>query len=167
MKSLLSKIADEDGIFNMYWKIEQKCQKYTKIIGTFIILSQTEMIPSLIYSIYNINVGNLDTSTWILPLSIGFPISTETIWGWYLMWLSELFIGYGYSVCTSTATSYFVSICLYIGAVCDHFDFQMRTIGNDIEKNVEVENSAKCHEKYTKMREMIHKAIEIQVEVYE
>lgn len=145
----------------MYWKIEKKCQKYTKILGSFIILSHTEMIPSLIYSIYNMNIGNLNTSTWILPLSIGFPISTETIWGWYLKWFAELFIGIGYSVCTSTATSYFVSICLYIGAVCDHFDLQMQKIGNADEKSVE------CHEKYTNIREMIHKAVEIQVEVYE
>lgn len=72
-----------------------------------------------------------------------------------------MFIGIGYSVCTSTATSYFVSICLYIGAVCDHFDLQMQKIGNADEKSVE------CHEKYTNIREMIHKAVEIQVEVYE
>ena len=124
-------------------------------------------VPPLILSIYNIILGNPDTSKWTLPLTMESPISTESIWGWYFMWLIQILMGIAYIIALTVATSYFVCCCLYIGAICDHFTSQMRSVRGEIERNLGEKNQVNYRKGCIKIKEKLHIAIEIHVKVYE
>lgn len=124
------------------------------------------MIPPLCISVFNIIMGNFDTSNWALPFTVGFPISTETVWGWYLEWLAQLSMTLGYNICIITTTSYFICCCFYLYAMCDQFNFHMCTIQQEIERGLDEKAPEKYHDRYIKIKENMYKAIGIQAKAY-
>lgn len=160
-------LVEEDIVFDSYWKTEQKCKKYSKVMGTLYVVSvQTMFISSLCYSLYNIIVGNSDTSMWKLPLTIGFPISTESIWGWYFLLVFENLLFFTYVVCLSASMSYFISCCLYIATICNHFKFHMCSVREEIDRCLEDKNP-NYRKKRIKIKKKLNKAIEMHVKAYE
>lgn len=87
------------------------------------------------YSLYCIWRGNYDTSAWTLPLDITVPFDTSTLSGWYAHWIVQVNTDLAYAMSFILITSYFVCCCLYIGAICDHFDFLCDSIVEDIDSN--------------------------------
>lgn len=116
---------------------------------------------------YNIFTGNLDVSTWALPMDLSVPFDTNTLWGWYLMWFFQFNISICYVSCTITITTYFVCCCIYIGAICEHFRFVYDSIMENVEKNHN-ENNPQIHERTQWLiNEKMSKAVEIHAKIFE
>lgn len=113
----------EDGeISAMYWETEQKCRKLTKYMSFYILVHQAIVMGSFIYSIYCICIGNLDTSTWVMGFDIWLPFNTQNILGFYIKLAINLPMGLAYAVTVTLSTSFFSCCCIYIRAMCKHFN---------------------------------------------
>lgn len=164
----LQEIVDEESeAFNIYWNIEQKCRKYTKLMGSYTFSNQIMLMPPLYSFIRDIMAGKMETSNWTLPFTIGFPFSTESVWAWYLKWLAQLHMSVAYAACISAATSYFLCCCLYIGAICDHFKLNMHSIKKNAKQNSKEQNPLKCHQNSLIIQQKLIKAVEIHFKLYE
>lgn len=118
-------------------------------------------VGAFFYSIYCIHVGNYDTSKWILPYELSVPFDTKEIWGWYLLWLIQVNIGFTYSTTQIASSSYFMSCCFYIGAICDHFDYIIHSIQNDVERNRTERNLSFYQQNIRNLRRNLFQAVEI------
>ena len=162
--------ATEDTVLNIYWVAEKKCRKYTKVMAGFVFIDQSVFFLSFIASFYNIFVGNLDTSTWELPLRLVVPFNTERISMWYTLCIIQYSMSISYSLCISATTSYFISGCFYIAAICDHFDALIDSLKEDIQPNDEtskskpIESTKRMH---GQLKEKLRNAVEIHVKLYE
>lgn len=118
-------IKTEEGkeTFNIYWNAEQKCRKYTKKITSYFFINEAIFMGSPIFSIVSILMGNKDASTWALPMDLSVPFNTSTISGWYTTWFFQFNISLCYVSCIITITTYFVCCCIYINAICEHYQF--------------------------------------------
>lgn len=158
---------DEKAIADIYWNVEKKCQKYTAIFICYILWNECGFVGTLIYSMYCILTGDYDASKWPFPISIWVPFNETTLWGWYLLWFILFNMSMCYALCFIAITSYFVSCCLYIGAICDHFDLLCNSIMGDIELFQSETDSIKCHELYQRFVLKMHRIIKIHVEMLE
>lgn len=154
----------------MYWDAEEKCRKYTKLLHYYTPMIRASFAIPFITSLYNIYVGNLDTSTWELTCKISVPFSTEPIWGWYILLFINFHMATSYSSCMSATTSYFFSSCFYIGAICNHLDVLIHSLKGDFQPNNETNESKpiKVTQKmYGKFKVKLRKAVELHVKSYE
>lgn len=85
-------------------------------------------IIAFFHAAYEIYCGRVDTSKWDTPFNVVVPFSTDYIWGWFSRWFFELSASLAYVVTATFCTSYFVSFCLYIDAICDHFNLVINSI---------------------------------------
>lgn len=122
------------NIVDMYWEIEQKCCFYTKLLLYYIYGHQMPVVAALSHAIYCICTGDFNTSVWDLPFSVVVPFDTQSIWGWLLKWLFEFGAGFAYILCMIIPTTYFFCFCLYIVAICNHFELMIDHIRFDIEQ---------------------------------
>lgn len=157
----------EDEIFDIYWRIEQKCRKYTKVLCLFILANQAMFMPPIYHSVSKIMVGDMDTSTWKLPFTTASPFGRGTVWGWYVLWSIQFLTGCGYTLCLCCGISYIFCCCMYIGAMCEHFDLHMRSIAKEVEQNEDEKNPIMYRKRYMKIKENFYKAVEIHVNIYE
>lgn len=88
---LIFLIEYQSDIYGIYWHVEQKCRKYTKIIGCYPL--KLMFVGTLTYSIVCLANGNRDTSTWKLVYFFSLPIDREKISGWYMAWMADTGIG--------------------------------------------------------------------------
>ncbi|XP_055304972.1 putative odorant receptor 85d [Sitodiplosis mosellana] len=149
----------DDESYTIYSEAEQKCRKYTQIIWYYFILHELLWPFAFLYPFYCIYKGQHDTSKWFLPFSLWVPFSTESIFGWYLMWFIQFNMSIVYITVILSATAYFVSCAVYIIAICDHFELQFKSLKEDENKNRN--QSSRQHQI------KIKKAIDIHVNVYE
>lgn len=118
----------------MYWGTEQKCCLYTKCMLYYIYAHQMPVVAALFHAVYCICTGDSDTSAWDLPFNVAVPFDTQSICGWLLKWLFEFCAGIAYILCMIIPTTYFFSFCLYIVAICNHFDLMVDRIRLDVEE---------------------------------
>lgn len=107
-----------------------------------------------------------------LAFKIVVPFNTERILGWYSLYVIELFMGISYSWCMLATTSYFISGCFYIDAICENFDALIDSIKEDMQLKVEPKGSQsnespKKTENHAKLKDKLRKAVEINVKSYE
>lgn len=159
-------VEDEPKVHNIYWRTEQKCRKFTKIVS-YANLSNGIVLFSIINSLYDIVMGRYDTSIWILPFFLSVPFNTNTIWGWCLLLFINIYIGFAYTLVMTTITSYFISCCLYVSAVCKHFNMIIESVENEVKLNKHEKNFFKYKKRELKIKEYLCKAMNIHVKVYE
>lgn len=153
---------------NIYWSAEQKCRKYTKtIVSVFILQMLLSYVAVLFYSVYQICIGNLVTSTWPALYDLSVPFDSSTIWGWYLLWLVTLAVNASYILCLTSVVTYFVSCCFYLGAMCDHFNFTMRSTEALVKQNQQEKSRQMYITNYRKIVDQVQKSIEIQIQIYQ
>lgn len=129
----------------MYWSTEQKCRKFTRQMLYYLLFNMLSFPMALIYVIYCIYMGNLDTSTWNLPMNVVMPFDTQQIWGWFLKWIFEFGAAYSYFLSMTIPTIYFVCFCQYIVAICNHFELMVDAIRLDVEEIQSVKRGRKNH----------------------
>lgn len=154
-------------IIDLYWKIEQKCRKYTKVISCYIILNQSMYTAAIIVSVCDMLNNNYDTSNWLLPWGVPFDTDNLTVFQWYLLWFEQFSFGLAYSSSTLTVTSFFVSGCLYLGGLCDHFAFLFKSIENDLKLNENEKNIYKLNIRRQLIKAKLCKAIRVHMNLYE
>lgn len=118
----------------MYWETERKCSLYTKSMLYYIYFHQMPCVAALTYAIYCIYTNDIDTSAWNLPFSVFVPFDTQTVLGWLFCWFFELIAGFVYILSMIIPTTYFFGFCLYIVAICNHFDLLVDKFNEDIEQ---------------------------------
>lgn len=67
----------------------------------------------------------------------------------------------------TSMTSYFVSCCFYVRAICEHFDFVIKSIEKDVELNRDEKNVFEYKQRELKIEEDFCKAINIHIKVNE
>lgn len=157
---LVKCLGQHDEMFSIYWGIEQKCRKYSKIIHSFVISNQSMFVASFLNSLYNILIENFETSSWLLPFQISVPFNTDTIGGWYVLYLMQFSMGIAYSTCISSTVAYFVCCCLYIGGMCDQINFMIRSITNEVKLNQHEKNPLKFQKRNLKIKQDLCKLVE-------
>lgn len=159
--------AKDQDVTNLYWRIEQKCRKYTKIISCYLILNQSMYTAAIIMSVFDMLNGDYDTSKWLLPWGVPFDTNNLTAFQWYMMWFTQFSFGLAYSTSTITVTSYFVCGCCYLSGLCEHFTFLLETIRTVLVSNRNEENRIKHLARVQLMKEKLCKAIDVHSKVYE
>lgn len=160
--------AENGQIYEVYWRAEQKYRKYSKIIAIAVLLyDQSAYISAFIYSICWILTGNNDASSWPVILELSVPFDTKTIGGWYLLLLIYICIDLSFLLCMISATTQFIGSCIYIAAICEHFNLVMQSVEANIEQNLREKNSRKFSETSIKANAGIREAIQIHIMIYE
>lgn len=154
-------------MFEIFWKTEQKCRKFTDWLTKYVFFNQTAFLGHLLNSIYSICIGNYDTTTWPQSFKIFTPFNTGTISGWYFMWLIQFNVGVAYAICSISITSYFVCCCYYIGAICDRFDFHIKSVEKCAELLLKITNPVEYGKIFERIKSNISQAIETHVQVFQ
>lgn len=158
-------VAKRSEVFNIYWRIEQKCRKCTKIIAFYPL--NLMFLAAALYAIYCISIGNLDTSTWILPYKMCVPFDTRSPLGWFAMWFVQTQTGISYSAVLVTISTYFVCCCFYIVGLCEHFDYLIHSLEENDESNGQAENAIPKEQRIRFMKETLSKAVNIHNTIFE
>lgn len=161
--------ADDDSSENqsIYWECEQKCRKYTQRLSYFVILHISLFPVVLLYALVCIASGNYDTSKWHLFFYVAVPYDQTCVWGWFLTWLIQLFMAFTYIMCMSTITSFFVSGCYYICAMCDNFSVLIKSVSTLIERMRTEVKPQKIGQTFQQTDTQLRNAIKLQVKIYE
>lgn len=122
---------------------------------------------SLLFSFYCIIVKNYDTSTWILPFTLWVPFNTERLLWWYLLLFIQFSMGMAYSMSQVTITAYFVCCCNYITAICEHFNFLMKSIRADVEFNLIESNLFLYQKRCREIEGKLASAVDVHKKSYE
>lgn len=160
--------VENDQIRNIYWLAEQKYRKNTRL---FVIttVAQIESIYLLcfIYAISCICTGYFDASTWPMSFELSVPFDTKSILGWYLLLFFTNLMDTSYMVSLLWATTQFFGYCIYIEAICKHFDLETQMV----QANIEKDRHENTPQQFSKTKEEItvqfRKAIHIHVSIYE
>lgn len=150
----------------MYWRVEQKCRKYTKIFTYYIFINQSMYMTAIILSVLSMLNGDFDTSKWLLAWSVPFDTQNLTVFQWYLLWFAQFGFGLAYSSSALTVTSYFVCGCFYIGGLCDHFEFLINSITEDFHVKGSEWSSVGIELSFN-IRMKLCKAIDVHEKIYE
>lgn len=163
----ISSFQADHKISDIYWNNEQKCRKYTKTVCCYILFHMQVFVAAFFYPMYCMYVGNFDASTWPLPFNYAVPFDETTFWGYYLMWFIQANSAMAYCLGTTSTTSYFMACCLYIGALCDHFDSLAHSVDGAVEQcesEMVLERKLKLHRK---INEYLVKVVKHHVETLE
>lgn len=135
----------DDEIYHNYWKIEQRCRKYTSMISRYVhCCEQFISVSALVKSIIWICMGDFDTSAWTLPYDLAVPFDQISLWSWYLLWFIECNMGMvSYASSMVPVTVHFVCCCLYIFGICEHFELLIQTTWDDADLYRAEKNSQK------------------------
>lgn len=131
-------LVQRTEVFNIYWYIERKCRRYSRIIHSYILINQTLYIAPFLNSIHGLLIGNFETPP--IPFQMSVFFSTETIIGWYILIFIQVNMSLSYSASMTSIVAYFVSCCLYIMGICDQIDLMIREMTNGVELNLQKRN---------------------------
>lgn len=152
----------------MYWETEQKCSVYTKRMLTYIYFHQMANVAALIKAISGICANDIDTSTWNLPFNLVVPFDTRPVCGWFLKWMFELSCGFAYTLAMIIPTSYFFCFCMYIVAICKHFEMLVDRIRLDVQWiRAGHKSRRECEHMWNKLRKNVFQLIDIHSNVME
>ncbi|XP_055305885.1 odorant receptor 22c-like [Sitodiplosis mosellana] len=143
------------------------CRKYTKLIFGYIFCHQSTFGAALLYSFYLIRFGNFDTSTWFLPFTMVVPFDTSSVEGWYWFWFIQFSASLSYIMCMVSVSSYFMCCCFYIEAICDRFGVIINSIRKSVKQNQIEKDKPKFLENRSKIRDQIHDAIDLHVNIFQ
>lgn len=134
---------EEPSLAPIYWSVERKCQRLSEQMFAFMFFEQLTFVLALLYSIYCVCCGNLDTSTYYLPLKMTPPFNVDSLIGWYPFWVLEFVCSMSYMFGSVVVTVYFVCCCFYLDAFCDHFNTHLESIDAEFRKNPNSINARK------------------------
>lgn len=119
-------------IHDLYWRNEEKCRKYTKIICSFVFFHLSAFMVVFVVAIYHVSVGHYDASTWNMFFFMVVPFDKTTVRGYFLLWFYQLNIALFYISSMTTTTSYFMSCSYYIDAMCSHYIYFVNLINENV-----------------------------------
>lgn len=114
---------------------EQKCYQYINKLWIFVVCESFSIVFTFFFSFYLIWTGNVDTSTYFLPLRLAPPFSTGTLLGWYSFWLYQFLDIVAFLGATIGTALHFGGYCFYLHALCDHFDYLIQSTDDEFAQN--------------------------------
>lgn len=157
-----------------YSRAEEKCKMLTRmVIVGYCLMAMGLFVLSASYSIFNMWMGNFETSTWLLPYAFTVPFDTSTVYGWYMFWFLQLYAALAYSLSITCATTFFGGCCFYIIAICEHFQFYIKKIDAGVEimdskaNELGQKNRGKMHSSVLKLKLKMNKMVQTQSKIYE
>lgn len=120
---------------NAYCLAEQRCYQYINKLYIFVVCESFSIVFTFFFSIYYVLIGNVDTSTYFLPLRLAPPFSTGTLLGWYSFWLYQFFDIIAFLGATIATALHFGGYCFYLHALCDHFDYSIQLIDHEFDQS--------------------------------
>lgn len=130
-------------MYDIYWKNEQKCRKYAKIMAGYPILQQMMYVSAIYVSISSMLADDYDTTAWSLPFQMCVPFNTNKVSGWYLLWFIQWNESLTYAFIMVSTTLYFICCCFYIDTFCHHLAQSFQSIQNDMDDNRNEKNPDK------------------------
>lgn len=124
------------------------------------------LVPAF-QSISDISTGHYDTSTWSLPYKMILPFDQESLFGWFLAYFIHCNVTIAYSLSMTAISSYYVACCCYISGICEHFEHIMKTVGKDVELNLQEKNRFEYKKRVLRIKENLCKGIDMHFNVYE
>lgn len=124
-------------------------------------------VTAALQCIYDIICENYDTSAWNLPMRVSVPFNTDSVLGWFLLLFIQLNISAAYSLTVIAVTSYFICCCLYLEAMCDHFDELINLVKGDVEINRKEKNRSTSRKSEHQIWKNLCDAIKIHGDLYE
>lgn len=152
-------------VHEIYWNCELEGQKQVGRISRFIHFNQTIYVLVLSFSIYKMCHGNFDTSDWLSTHNLVLPFDDTTVWGWFLRCFIQINDTFSYVSGMVPAASHFVCCCIYIGAICDHFNHIIRA--PNMEEFKETKNQRENSEICLKLKENFVQAIQLHFKLFE
>lgn len=164
--------VENDHKLNVYWNAEKLGRKITKSISTFVIVyDQLAYVVGFFYSIYFILTGQFDTTAWPMWFELPVPFDTTLIWGWYLYLLAIAIFDLMYMLCMISVSTYFMSCCCYLEAMCKHIDCIVHSVQLKFDKyNNEIDSRKRKvfqDEIPIKLQTAMLKLIKIHIEINE
>lgn len=125
--------VEQNELAAIYGNVEEKCRQFTTKMLAFVVFQQFPFLIAVAASIYNIHIGNFDTSTYFLPLRVARPFDIDTLPKWYLFNGLQFSFGITYILCVVVVTAYFVCCCFYLQALCDHFNYLIGMVDAELQ----------------------------------
>lgn len=167
----LQEIADqasaEKSLAPIYLTVEQRCRRFTMQMSSFAVFELASIVMALFISFYHIHVGNLDTSTYYLPLHYATPFTIDSVFKWDLFWAIQLLGCVAYLAGTVVVITYFVCCCFYVEALCDHFDLLIETIDDELHPKRRDSNQVDIRSGSSNVRKIFSDAIDHHNKIYE
>lgn len=160
-------LDENEKISETYWGAEKACRKTTKLMFGYIIFHEQVFVASLIYSIYCICGGNTDTSKWPLVFNLVTPLDVKTVSGWLTMWFYQLNVSICYTLSTVSTISYFICCCYYITTIRDHFKLNIDSIKEFLSDRRFKNDATNDGNQFGRIKQQLHEAIEIHVNMFE
>lgn len=114
---------------HIYKKCELKCRLYTLCLATFKISLSIALFGVLLWNSFTAMWnGNFDTSTWVVAYHTAIPFDTSTVLGWYLRLALQWIFAMLYVFTKTPVSTFYLSSCMYIEAMCRHFGHSIRTL---------------------------------------
>lgn len=151
----------------MYWQSEIKCQKLTRLIACYVHGEQTMYLISILTSVYSLAVGNYDTSTWLSTYSLVLPFSADSVIGWYMRYIIQCNMGFCYASSMVPVTCFFVSCCVYMIAICDHFSLMIGSTNEEVEQIHTSTNSLEYRRRCLELEKTIFRSIQLHTKLFE
>lgn len=145
---------------------ELKCRKSIKFVICYTCFNWLTFVFALIYAIYAICIGNVDTSTWMLPLNIAVPFNTEVIWGWFIKWLYEFYAAISYALNVSLTPMYFVSLSFYTMTTCHHLGLLIESLQQDLTMIQNVKIKMHRQQTWSNINKKLNEAVTIHAQIY-
>lgn len=99
-------------------------------------------------------------------IEMSVPFDTKTIYGWYLLLFILIIADISYFICIFLGLTQFMSYCIYIAAICEHFDLIMQNAQANVEEqNQKGTNPRKLKEIRMKIIAKNREAIQIHVKI--
>lgn len=128
---------------------------------------QAMYIISFATSIYSLVVGNYDTSTWLSTYSLVLPFSADSVLGWYARYAIQSNMGFTYASSMVPVTCFFVSCCVYIGAIAEHYHRWIDSTNQDADQLQMATNSHKYRQLCFKLEQKISRSIKLHNKLFE
>lgn len=144
-----------------------KCNELIGFFFKYACFHMSSFTAELILAIFDMCIGNTDTSAWYLSFNIVLPFDTQSIFGWFLDWAfqSSSAVVYGFSMILTT--THFVCFCYYIIATCNHFGQLIDSLQFDCEQIRKVKNTQNDPSMWYEAKRKLQKAIELHINIHE
>lgn len=138
-----------------------------KLISAFIHIEQAVVFITTLLPIIMILTGNLDVTTWPLPVNLALPFKSDTILKWYGVYVIYLNMECTYGSSMIPTTALFVCSCIYISAICDHFEHVILSTNEDNVKMEQEKNPRKNWEIVCELHKKLRQSVIIHNRIYE
>lgn len=98
---------------------------------------------------------------------MSFPFSSRTILGWYFTLFMQCQCGVAYTLTIISVISYYVGCCFYIFGICDHVDYLISSMQEDVDQS-KIDRNAFSRAKSNKnIKEKLSRIVELHNKIFE